>query len=97
MRSERLPLVHPRADRADHPLVAQLGESRDRLGDGLVQVLVRVVDVDDVDPGDAEPAKAGLEAAQHAVAAEVEAPDQVVGHREAAGFQVRPGRRRVRH
>jgi hypothetical protein len=45
--------------------------------------LVWVVHVHDVDPGDAEPAEACLEAAEHAVSAEVKAPHQVVRHREA--------------
>ncbi len=51
----------------DDPLVAQLGQRRVGLGDGLVAVVVRVVDQHDVDPVEAEPLQALLQRPPYAV------------------------------
>jgi hypothetical protein len=82
---EHLGLVHARADRADDALRAELLQGRIALAEGLFGVVVRVVEVDDVDPVEAEPFQAGLQAAAYAVGAEV--PDAAVcgGHGEAVG------------
>jgi len=41
-------LVHPRTHGANHPLVAQLSQRRERLSDRLVEVIVGIVDMRDV-------------------------------------------------
>jgi len=88
---QHLGLVHPDADRADHPCCPQLLQRRVRLAECLLTVVVRVVDERDVDAVQAEPAQARLQAAPDAVRAEVEPPD--LGRRdvEARGVTGRPG------
>ena len=56
----------------DHPLVAEIDEGAVRSGHRFVDVVVGIVDVDDVDPIDAQPAEAALERPPHRVVAEVE-------------------------
>ena len=64
-------LVHARADRTDHPLLAELDEGVDAFRRGLLPVLVGVVQVDDLEIVEAEPREALIDRTQDAVAAEV--------------------------
>ncbi|GHE14639.1 hypothetical protein GCM10010339_86040 [Streptomyces alanosinicus] len=76
-------LVHAGADRADHALVAQVRErGRGFLG-GLPPVVVRIVEIDDVEAVQARAAEGAFDRTQDAVAAEVPAAAQVVGNGEA--------------
>jgi len=84
-------LVHPGADRADHALGPQPLQRRVRLVQRLRGVVVRVVQVDHVDPVQAQPLQAGLDAAAHPVGAEVPDPAVVCRHREAVGQIVAGG------
>ena len=60
-------LVHPGADRPDDPLLAQPVERRVRAVDGRLPVIVRVVDVRDVDALQAEALEALLDRPADAV------------------------------
>ena len=66
-------LVHPGADRRHGALRAQLRERRIAGREHLVPVVVRIVEVDDVDPVEAEALQALRERASDPVAAEVPA------------------------
>lgn len=70
-------LVHADADRAHDSFRAQCLQRGIRLGQRLLGVVVRIVQVDDVDPVQAQPLQAGLQAPAYAVRAEV--PDPLVG------------------
>ena len=82
---EHLRLVHAGADRADDAGRAQLLQRRVGLAERLLGVVVRVVDERDVDPVEAEPGQARLQAARDAVGAEVEPPDVAGGDGEPLG------------
>ena len=73
-----------------HPSRAELLQRRVRLAQGLLAVVVGIVDERDVDLVEAEPVQAGLQAAPDAVGAEVEHAACVRGHGEALGRSVRP-------
>src|SRR6185503_10066115 len=63
-------LVHPRADGVHDALVAQFGERRVAGLEDFYPVLIGVVEVNDVDPIEAEPLQALRERATYPVAAE---------------------------
>jgi hypothetical protein len=88
---EHLPLVHPRADGADHPGRAELVQGRVGRLDRLTPVVVRVVQQRDVDAAEPEPLQAGVQRPPHAVGAEV--PDALVGGRHVEPLGVPAGAR----
>ncbi len=69
---EHLGLVHAGAHGADHPVASQPVQGSIGSIERLVVVVVRVVDVEDVDSCKAQPFQALLDGAHHAVIAEVE-------------------------
>ena len=71
---QRLPVVHPRADRLDHALGPQLVQGRVGLVDRLLVVIVGVVDQQDVHVVRIQPFEALLQRAEHTVPAVVEPP-----------------------
>ena len=74
---QHLGLVHACAHRSDHALAAQPVERGVGARDGVLVVVVRVVDVQDVDAVETEPLEALLDRAEHPVVAEVE--DRIQG------------------
>src|ERR1700730_5242344 len=69
---EHLGLVHSGADGAYHPVLAQLIEGAIRAIDGVVEMVVGVMNVEDVDTPQAKPDEALLDRAHHAVVREIE-------------------------
>src|SRR5690606_10646675 len=83
-------------DRAHHTLVAQLREGSDALGGCLLPVLVRVVQIDDVEAVDAESLQTLLDAAEDRFAGEVELASPCRRDREPAAVEL-PGGVLLRH
>lgn len=78
-------LVHAGADGSDHALRAELLQRRVALAEGRFPMVVGVVQIDDVDPVEAEASQAFLDAAADAVGAEVPAAPVGVRHGESVG------------
>ena len=77
-------LVHSHSYRSHHSLFPQLDECADALGRCLIPVIIRIVQVDDVEVVDAQTMQARLDAAKDRIAGEVELPTVGRRHREAA-------------
>ena len=69
---EHLNLIHAGTDRPHDALLAQTLQSRQRAPDRILPMVVRIVDVEDVQPIETEPAQARLHRSEHAVGAVVE-------------------------